>query len=332
MLDDAAEQIAIGYASGDSAESVTSNLTLPYRAGSKSKFEVEWKSSDGDVIWPSGYGWDDYTGKVTRFSSDRTVTLTATVSFVSGGPSDVKGAHDFTVTVKGDPEKVAADKKALQEKVDAAFTYDNIKYSGTDAVANKDGLTADLQMPRTSTLNIDGKYYKVEYSASTDDITFNGYKGTVYQPLPGAEAAKTKITLTVTDKSNAEVTASKTLDFAIAPQDQGELDAELSLMEQAKAGYAAAILNGQDAAAVTGDMHAFQKAYLDADGKLAWSYDKATTDSTSLGIVPVDLPGYDAMSGQDWRLFKSSNSSIVSAENLKVTQPQYNTRLSFPRA
>lgn len=327
MLDDAAEQIAIGYASGDSAESVTSNLTLPYRAGSKSKFEVEWKSSDGDVIWPSGYGWDDYTGKVTRVSSDRAVTLTATVSFVSGGPSDVKGAHDFTVTVKGDPEKVAADKKALQEKVDAAFTYDNIKYSGTETVANKDGLTADLQMPRTSTLNIDGKYYEVKYSASTDDITINGYKGTVYQPLPGTEAAKTKVTLTVTDKSNAEVTASKTLDFAISPQDQGELDAELSLMEKAKAGYAAAILNGQDANAVSADMHAFQKAYLDADGKLAWSYDKATTDSTSLGIVPVDLPGYDAMSGQDWRLFKSSNSPIVSAENLKVTQPQYNTKV-----
>lgn len=327
MLDDAAEQVAIGYAAGDSAESVTSNLTLPYRAGSKSKFEVEWKSSDGDVIWPSGYGWDDYTGKVTRVSSDRTVTLTATVSFVSGGPSDVKGSHDFTVTVKGDPEKVAADKKALQEKVDAAFTYDNIKYSGTDTVANKDGLTADLQMPRTSTLNIDGKYYEVKYSASTDDITFNGYKGTVYQPLPGAEAAKTKITLTVTDKSNAEVTASKTLDFAITPQDQDELDAELSLMEKAKAGYAAAILNGQDANAVSADMHAFQKAYLDADGNLAWSYNKATTDSTDLGVVPVDLPGYDAMSGQDWRLFKSSNSSIVSAENLKVTQPQYNTKV-----
>lgn len=327
MLDDAAEQIAIGYASGDSAESVTSNLTLPYRAGSKSKFEVEWKSSDGDVIWPSGYGWDDYTGKVTRVSSDRTVTLTATVSFVSGGPSDVKGAHDFTVTVKGDPEKVAADKKALQEKVDAAFTYDNIKYSDTKTVANKDGLTADLQMPRTSTLNIDGKYYKVEYSASTDGITFNGYKGTVYQPLPGTEAAKTKVTLTVTDKSNAEVTASKTLDFAIAPQNKDELDAELSLMEKAKAGYAAAILNGQDANAVSADMHAFQKAYLDADGNLAWSYNKTATDSTSLGIVPVDLPGYDAMSGQDWRLFKSSNSSIVSAENLKVTQPQYNTKV-----
>ena len=326
LLDSAAESLQIGYAAGESADGVTQNVTLPYKAGSAKKFSVEWTSSDTERLFVSGYSWEDKTGKVSRASSDRDVTLTAKVT-VTSGDIKIAGSHDFTVTVKGDPEKVAADKKALQEKVDAAFTYDNIKYSGTDTVADKDGLTADLQMPRTSTLNIDGKYYKVEYSASTDDITFNGYKGTVYQPLPGAKAASTKITLTVTDKSNAEVTASKTLDFAIAPQDQDELDAELSLMEKAKAGYAAAILNGQDASAVSTDMYAFQKAYLDADGNLAWSYNKATTDSTSLGIVPVDLPGYDAMSGQDWRLFKSSNSSIVSAENLKVTQPQYNTKV-----
>ena len=329
MLDDAAEQIAIGYASGDSAESVTSNLTLPYRAGSKNKLEVEWKSSDGDAIWPSGYGWSDYTGKVTRASSDRDVTLTATVSFVSGGPSGVEGTHDFIVTVKGDPEKVAADKKALQEKVDAAFTYDNIKYSGTDTVANKDGLTDDLQMPRTSTLGVDGKYYKVEYSASTDDVTFNGYKGTVYRPEAGKDAVSTKLTCTVTDKNNPEVTATKTLDFTVAPQDQADLDNELKLMEAAKAGYAEAILDGQDAAGVTANMHAFQKAYLDADGKLAWSYDKATTDAADSGIVPVELEGYDDMSGQPWRLFKSSDTGVVSAENLLVTRTEYNTKVTI---
>lgn len=329
LLDNAAEQIAIGYASGDSAESVTSNLTLPYRAGSKSKFEVEWKSSDGDAIWPSGYGWSDYTGKVTRASSDRDVTLTATVSFVSGGPSGVEGSHDFTVTVKGDPEKVAADKKALQEKVDAAFAYGNIKYSGTDTVANKDGLTDDLQMPRTSTLGVDGKYYKVEYSASTDDVTFNGYKGTVYRPEADKGAVSTKLTCTVTDKNNPEVTATKTLDFTVAPQDQADLDNELKLMEAAKAGYAEAILDGQDAAGVTANMHAFQKAYLDADGKLAWSYDKATTDAADSGIVPVELEGYDDMSGQPWRLFKSSDTSVVSAENLLVTRPEYNTKVTI---
>lgn len=329
MLDDAAEQVAIVYAAGESAESVTSNLTLPYRAGSKNKFEVSWKSSDDNVIRPSGYGWSDYTGKVTRASSDRAVTLTATVSFVSDGPSGIEGSHDFTVTVKGDPKKVAADKKALQEKVDAAFTYVNIKYSGTDTVANKDGLTDDLQMPRTSMLGVDGKYYKVEYSASTGDVTFNGYKGTVFRPEAGKSAVSTKLTCTVTDKNNAEVTATKTLDFTVAPQDQADLDNELKLMEAAKAGYAEAILDGQDAAGVTANMHAFQKAYLDADGKLAWSYDKATTDAAGSGIVPVELEGYDDMSGQQWRLFKSSDTGVVSAENLLVTQPEYNTKVTI---
>lgn len=327
MLDDAAEQIAIGYAAGDSAESVTSNLTLPYRAGSNNKFEVSWKSSERDVILPSGYGWSDYTGKVTRASSDCAVTLTATVSFVSGGPSDVKGTHDFTVTVKGDPEKIAADKKALQEKVDAAFTYDNIKYSGTDTVANKDGLTDDLQMPRTSTLGVDGKYYKVEYSASTDDVTFNGYKGTVFRPEAGSSAVSTKLTCTVTDKNNAEVTAAKTLDFTVAPQDQADLDNELKLMEAAKAGYAEAILDGQDAAGVTANMHAFQKAYLDADGKLAWSYDKATTDAAGSGIVPVELEGASESAG--YRLFKSSRPDLLKHENLVLGEtPEYNTKVT----
>lgn len=324
LLDDAAQKVVIGYAAGDSAESVTSNLTLPYRAGSKSKFEVSWKSSDGDAIWPSGYGWSDYTGKVTRASSDREVTLTATVSFVSGGPSDVKGAHDFTVTVKGDPEKVAADKKALQEKVDAAFTYDNIKYSGTDAVANKDGLTADLQMPRTSTLNIDGKYYEVKYSASTDDITFNGYKGTVYQPLPGTEAAKTKITLTVTDKSNAEVTASKTLDFAIAPQDQGELDAELFHLSLAKSTFSQGILDGQDASNVTGNLHAPLKVYGQGYA-VNWCYSSEEA-AGHYGFVFSELPGGTE---NTYRLLKSSKPSVIAHENLILTQPEYNTKVTI---
>ena len=324
MLDDAAEQVAIGYAAGDSAESVTSNLTLPYRAGSKNKFEVSWKSSDGDVIWPSGYGWDDYTGKVTRVSSNRTVTLTATASFVTGGPSDVKGAHDFTVTVKGDPEKVAADKKALQEKVDAAFTYDNIKYSGTDAVANKDGLTADLQMPRTSTLNIDGKYYKVEYSASTDDITFNGYRGTVYQPLPGTEAAKTKITLTVTDKSNAEVTASKTLDFAIAPQNKDELDAELFHLSLAKSTFSQGILDGQDASNVTRSLHAPLKVYGQGLG-VNWCYSDEEA-AGHYGFVFSELPGGTE---NTYRLLKSSKPGVIAHENLILTQPEYNTKVTI---
>ena len=328
MLDDAAEQIAIGYAAGDSAESVTSNLTLPYRTGSTNKLQVEWKSSDGDVIWPSGYGWSDYTGKVTRASSDRAVTLTATVSFVSGGPKDIKGSHDFAVTVKGDPEKVAADKKVLQEKVDAAFTYDSIKYFDTKRVAEKDGLTADLQMPLPKDISVDGKYYEVKYSASTDDITFNGYKGTVYQPLPGAQAANTKITLTVTDKSNAEVTASKTLDFAIAPQDKDELDAELFYLGLAKSSFYLGILDGQNISDVTGNLHAPLKVYGQGSGPgsaVNWCY---TTEEAAghYGFVFSELPGGTE---NTYRLLKSSKPRVISHENLVFTRPEYNTKVTI---
>lgn len=323
LLDGAAESLQIGYASGESADGVTQNVTLPYKAGSAKKFSVEWTSSDTERLFVSGYSWEDKTGKVSRASSDRDVTLTAKVTVTSG---DIKlaGSHDFVVTVKGDPEKVNADKKALQEKVDAAFTYDNIKCSGTDTVANKDGLTADLQMPRTSTLNIDGKYYEVKYSASTDDITFNGYKGTVYQPLPGTEAAKTKITLTVTDKSNAEVTASKTLDFAIAPQDQDELDAELFHLSLAKSTFSQGILDGQDASNVTGNLHAPLKVYGQGYA-VNWCYSSEEA-AGHYGFVFSELPGGTE---NTYRLLKSSKPSVIAHENLILTQPEYNTKVTI---
>ena len=323
LLDGAAESLQIGYAAGESADGVTQNVTLPYKAGSAKKFSVEWTSSDTERLFVSGYSWEDKTGKVSRASSDRDVTLTAKVTVTSG---DIKlaGSHDFVVTVKGDPEKVAADKKALQEKVDAAFTYDNIKYSGTDTVANKDGLTADLQMPRTSTLNIDGKYYKVEYSASTDDITFNGYKGTVYQPLPGAKAANTKITLTVTDKSNSEVTASKTLDFAIAPQDQDELDAELFHLSLAKSTFSQGILDGQDASNVTGNLHAPLKVYGQGYA-VNWCYSSEEA-AGHYGFVFSELPGGTE---NTYRLLKSSKPRVIAHENLIFTQPEYNTKVTI---
>lgn len=325
LLDNAAEQLSIGYATGDTAESVTQNLTLPYRAGANKKFSVEWTSSDTDALSVSGNGWDDYTGKVARKSSDREVTLTAKVS-VLPNVSDVKvtGGATHVVTVKGDPEKVAADKKALQAKVDAAFTYDNIKYSVTDAVANKDGLTADLQMPQPKGLGVDGKYYKVKYSASTDDITFNGYKGTVYQPLPGTEAAKTKITLTVTDKSNAEVTASKTLDFVIAPQDKDELDAELLHLSLAKSTFSQGILDGQDASNVTGSLHAPLKVHGQGLG-VNWCYSSEEA-AGHYGFVFSELPGGTE---NTYRLLKSSKPSVIAHENLILTQPEYNTKVTI---
>ena len=323
LLDSAAESLQIGYAAGESADGVTQNVTLPHKAGSAKKFSVEWTSSDTERLSVSGVSWEDKTGTVSRASSDRDVTLTAKVT-VTNGDIKLAGSHDFTVTVKGDPDKVASDKADLQAKVDAAFTYDNIKYYGTKTVADKDGLTADLQMPQPKNLGVDGKYYKVEYSASTDDITFNGYKGTVYQPLPGVEAAKTKVTLTVTDKSNAEVTASRTLDFAISPQNQDELNAELFHLSLAKSSFYLGILDGQNASSVTGNLHAPLKVYGQGLG-VNWCY---STEEASghYGFVFSELPGGTE---NTYRLLKSSKPRVIAHENLILTQPEYNTKVTI---
>ena len=185
-----------------------------------------------------------------------------------------------------------------------------------------------MSLPKPAAIGVDGKYYEVKYTTSTDAVVPNGWAGKVYRPLPGEDAAEVDITLTVTDKANAEISASKTLSFTVSPMDQADLDREAALMEQAVAGYAAALANGQDAGAVAGDLHAFQKAYLDADGNLAWAYDHEAADAAGGGIVPVDLEGYDPMGSAGWRLFKSSNPSVVSHENLLVTQPAYNAKVT----
>ena len=336
LLEQKAAALAPGFTLGDEAASVTRNLTLPYKlsdgsGAKKSWSSVSWASSDASVIAVDGYGWSDYTGKVVRTAADRPVELTATVSAgtisSSGGP-DTTIDKTFELTVKGDPEKVAAEKAALEQKVQANFTYDNVKLAETGAVADKDALTGDLSLPKPGTIGVDGKYYEVAYSASTDAVVPNGWAGKVYRPLPGEEAAVVDIVVTVTDKANAEITASKALSFRVAPLDRDDVDREVELMSQAEAGYFAALANGQDAAAVAANLHAFQKAYFDADGNLVWAYDRDAAGAAGDGIVPVDLEGYDPLGSAGWRLFKSSVPSVVSHENLLVTQPEYNTQVT----
>lgn len=336
LLGQKASTLAVKFASGDSAASVTRNLTLPCKlsdgSGAKKSWSgVSWASSDPLVVAVAGSALSDRTGKVTRTAADRTVLLTAAVSAggisSSGGP-ETTIEKTFEVTVKGDPDKVAAERAALEQKVGENFTCDSITLAETGEPVGASALTGDVSLPKPATIGVDGKYYEVKYTASTDAVMPNGWAGKVYRPLPGEAPAQVDITLTVTDKANAEISASKTLSFTVSPMDQADLDREAALMEQAVAGYAAALANGQDAGAVTGDLHAFQKAYLDEDGNLAWAYDHESADAAGSGIVPVDLEGYDPLGSAGWRLFKSSNPSVVSHENLLVTQPAYNAKVT----
>ena len=334
LLEEKAADLAIGFASGDASNAVTGNLTLPYKLSDGSGDTRGWSSvswsSDSDAVRISGYGWSDYTGTVTRTAADQEVALTATIGVVaSDGPSTTI-EKTFTVTVLGDPALVEAEQTALQEKVDAAFTADALTYSADGVAVDPAAVVGDLQLPRPSAIGIDGADYTITYTASTDAIEVNGYRGNVYQPLPDADGAPVELTLTVTSKANPEITASKTIQLTVAPLEAGDITSELALMGAAKAGYGQALL-GENASAdaVTTNLHAFQKAYLDENGVLTWAYDSAAAGVAGDGIVATDLPGYDPMGSAGWRLFRSSDASVIAHENLVVTQPTYNTEVTI---
>lgn len=328
LLEQKAASLAVGFSLGDSADAVTGNLVLPYKLAGAPWSEVTWESSDTSVVRVNGYGWSDYTGAVTRTVADRAVVLTATLGVITSGGPETTVSKSYELVVKGDPQKVEAEKAALAQKVEAGFTYNAVRDALTNDTVDPTALAGDVRLPNPSALGVDGKYYQVTYAASSDTMEVNGYAGRVFQPLPGSSSDTVEVSVTVTDKTNPAVTATKTLSFTVAPLEQTDLNRELMLMDAAKAGYAAALAQSQDPNAVEGNLHAFQKATLGADGSLVWSYDRAAADAAGNGIVPVDLEGYDPMGSGGWRLFKSSNPAVIAHENLLVTSPVYHTNVT----
>ena len=338
LLQQKAEHLEIGLAEGDSLDSVTGDLVLPYKLSDvsgemKSWSEIEWSSSNDEAIAISGYGWDDYEGMVVRTAADQQVSLTATIGIVTSGGPGTTIDKTFEVVVKGDPQKVESEKAELQKKVDAAFDASKLSYSEDGSAVDPQAVMGDIQLPRTGTLGIDGKYYSIEYSSSNDAIVVNGYRGNVYQPLPTQRAGKSvDLTIAVTSKENEQISAEKTISLVVAPLEAEDIQSELSLMEKAKEGYAAALLNGQDAKNVTANLSTFQKAYLDEKGDIAWARDLSSASAAGNGIVTEDLEPDDDMGVVPGHWFKSSNADVVAHDTLLVAQPEYNTQVTVNSA
>lgn len=144
----------------------------------------------------------------------------------------------------------------------------------------------------------------------------NAARVEVYRPLPGEDAKDVTVTVTIKDKETG-ISVSRDFVIAVQPLTQQEIDDELALMAEVKAHYFDGIRNGNtDPEHITGNLHAFREAYLNADGQLVWVYD--VDDQANHGIVPSELPGWQA--SERWRLFRSTNPAVISHENLLVTR------------
>ena len=320
-------------AAGEDPNLLTQDLTLPKVIDGKRWALISWTSSDPTAIAVSDKNqqtpdtlFDPYVGVVKTPAQDKAVTLTATVTFQFTDTQEqaITVSKVFYVTVKGQETTVRED---LLAKLDAGFAaYGGLRDAVTGLpLMQRDGkyLAAnDIHFPTTRDFGVDGKYTPVTITSSDEDTIVppdvnNAARAAVYRPLPGEAAKDVTVTVTLTD-ADSGVAASRDFVIEVQPLTQAEIDAELALMAKVKAHYFDGIRNANtDAKNILTDLHPFQEAYLDADGQLVWVYD--SKDVTGSGIVPVAMDGWTE--SEQWRLFRSSNSRVISHENLLVTRP-----------
>lgn len=284
---------------------------------------VTWTSADSSVIKigsaPYYPYYSPYNTTVIPGKLDQDVTLTA--AFVCSSVDGVSVTRDFTVCVKGDPD--AQDiTEILQAKLDAGLKDPGLTDDVTgDRIDPANVTSSGINFPTTRDFKIDGKYYPVSIKSSNPNVikTFdvnNAARVEVLRPMPGEEPVKVTVTVTITEKATGKL-ASRDIELTVQPLVNEEIDRELELMELVKAHYFDGIRNANTSPDdIQTDLHAFQEAYLDDNGKLVWVYNYK--DVTGKGIAPSEMDGW--LAAEQWRLFKSSNPKVITHENLLVTR------------
>ncbi|MFC5404740.1 immunoglobulin-like domain-containing protein [Cohnella soli] len=188
--------LVVGFESGDSAASVTADLTLPVTGASGTT--ISWSSNDSTVV--------DEDGKVTRPSytaGDKEVTLTATIT--KGGVTETK---TFTVKVKAslptDAEAVAAAKLALAVSFGSGDSATNVTKNLTLPVTGTSGTTITWSSNDSTVVDEDGIVTRPSYSAGDKEVTLTA-------TITKGGVTETK-TFTVKVKANPQTNAEAVAD------------------------------------------------------------------------------------------------------------------------
>jgi len=312
------------FAQGSIPEAVR-KLELPFKVVDaktrKTVASIEWTSSNAKVAKVVS-SYNAASVSFTHPAAPADVVLTATIKMAG-----TSGLSEKTVAVEH-PLSVEPRSDATVEQIERelssvlAKAKVGLMQGGT---LNPSAVTGDLKLPTPRALGIDGRVYKLSYESSDPAaIRINTYRGVVTGNLEGEEPRSATITARLTYEDVAVTRELGT--FTPAVVTNAEIDAAIDFMGRVKAGYAAALL-GANASPdeVMDGLDTFQSASPAEDGSIVWA--RTSTDCDDTGVVPVDLPGYDPMGTAQWRLFRSSRPSVVTHENLLVTQPAYNTRV-----
>lgn len=330
--------------SNTAEDNIVSDLTLPQIDGtsvSTAWTNTVWESSNPDVL--SIKDANQYAGlntpkkaEVKQPKQDTVVTLTAKTKVNTSilNPNIQKQddfdtiTKQFTLTVKGSG-KVGPTAEELQALLDKYITPELLKYaSKEDGEFDPNHVIGNILLPRYTKIKGDDNKLvfankEITYSTDDDAIKVNGYAANVDRFQTGEKT----VNLIVTFKRD-DVTVTKKIPLKIAVITDAELDAEIKEMEYAKAHFFDGINDRANASkdAVKEDLHAFFEFHFDGENPV-WVY--RMDEKTGRGIVPVsffdsswqaETNGYDT--------FKSSNTNVIAHQNLIVTRPAQNTKVT----
>lgn len=279
---------------------------------------IDWMSLDDSVAKVnSSYG--DPTVTYTHGMTDQTAQFTATLSLAVPGYGNAPSNGtaylvDYTVKAKTQ-EQIDAEKAELSAALDRIVLKDFETKKEVDANA----VEGDLQLPNTRRSGIDAPSgAKLSYTSSNEAVAkVNGYRVIVTRDIAGGSNTAT-ITATLTRDG---ITATRDITVTVKPIDESEIDAAVAQMQAVKDAYATSILGANTSAhAVSANLSPWSSAMVAEDGTISYSKTYQTGQ-----IHADDLPGYDDMAGTNWRTYRSSDTSVIADETLRVTQPEADT-------
>lgn len=322
QLDDATLSASVKAGAADSA---TKEETLPgaLYVGGKKVADLTWTSNDSSAAkltssYDSNYN-TVYKVAYTHGNGDKNVTFTVQATlFASGYGNSPSTAirRDYVVKVASkSAEDIAAEKAELEAalaKIDGRI----VDYEDKTKPVDLSAVEGDFILPTTR--KIDAGSATLSYASSDGSVAkIYGNRVIVTRDIAGSSNTAT-ITATLTRDG---ITATRDITVTVRPIDESEIDAAVAQMQAVKDAYATSIL-GTNASvdAVSANLRPWSSATVAEDGTVSYSKKYETGQ-----IHADDLPGYDSMAGTNWRTYRSSDTSVIADETLRVTQPEADT-------
>ena len=322
QLDDATLSASVKAGAADSA---TKEETLPgaLYVGGKKVADLAWTSSDSSAAkltssYDSNYN-TVYKVAYTHGNGEKSVTFTVRATlFASGYGNSPSTAitRDYPVKVASkSAEDIAAEKAELEAalaKIDGKIVDYEDKTKSVDLSA----VEGDFILPTTR--KIDAGSATLSYASSDGSVAkIYGNRVIVTRDIAGGSNTAT-ITATLTRDG---ITATRDITVTVKPIDESEIDAAVAQMQAVKNAYATSILGTNTSVdLVSTNLSPWSSATVAEDGTISYSKKYETGQ-----IHADDLPGYDSMAGTNWRTYRSSDTSVIADETLRVTQPEADT-------